>query len=752
MFKEIKKSIEWCGKTLELSTGKIARQADGAVVVKIGDSVLLCTAVSNKEAKAGVIFFPLTVHYKEMAFAAGKIPGGFVKREGRASEKEVLVSRLIDRPIRPLFPKGFVNETQVICTVFSFDATTCTEILAIIGASAALALSGAPYEEVVAASKVGMIDGEFMLNPSSEQLKNSSLDLVVAGTHDSVMMVESEAKLLSEDVMLDAIKFGHAGFQPVIEMIKELVHEAGKPKLEVAELFPESLAQRIHDLTEQDIKAAFAIADKQGRSKAMKDIEHKVLEAFADDLANNHFNILQIESALKIAEAEVLRNDILQNNKRIDGRTPISIRPISSEVSILPKAHGSSLFTRGETQALVAATLGTSQDEQIVESLDGEYKEHFMLNYIFPPYSVGETTPVRAPGRREVGHGKLAWRAINPVLPSKEEFPYSIRVVSEITESNGSSSMATVCGTSMALMDAGVPIKEPVAGIAMGLILEGQKYSILSDIMGDEDYLGDMDFKVAGSSTGITALQMDIKIRGINFDIMKQALEQAKFGRMHILNEMGKAIQASNAAISQYAPCIHSFKVDKDKIRDIIGPGGKIIREICDSTSSKIDINDDGVVTVSAIGREKLNMAIDRIKLIAFEPEVGSIFTGTVVKIIDSGAFVNYIPNRDGFVHISEIAHERIDTVSSVLTQGDIVKVKFMGFDNKNKPRFSIKSVDAKPTVDSDVAEPVASKSINKSEKSDEPEKREVAKKWSSNQSKSSENDDIVVKERKYFN
>ncbi|OZG32077.1 polyribonucleotide nucleotidyltransferase [Rickettsia endosymbiont of Culicoides newsteadi] len=747
MFEEIVKTIELGGRTLELTTGKIARQADGAVMVKMGGTVLLCTAVSAKEPKEGIGFFPLTIHYKEMAFAAGKIPGGFFKREGKGSEKEVLVSRLIDRPIRPLFHPAFLNETQVICTVLSYDPECNSDILAIIGASAALALSAAPYQHIVAASRVGLIDGNFILNPSFNQLKTSKLDLVVAGTDTSVMMVESEADLLSEEQMLEAIEFGHKALQPVIELINDLVKIAGKPKLQPTSLFPASLKEQISSIVQEDIKRAFAIKLKQERLLAVKNIYDIIKRHFAEDIANNNLTNSQIEFALKEVESEVLRQDVLKKNTRIDGRKPADIRNIACEIAILPKTHGSSLFTRGETQSLVVTTLGTGQDEQIVDSLDGEYKERFMLNYIFPPYSVGEATPVRAPGRREIGHGKLAWRAINRMLPTKEQFPYTIRVVSEITASNGSSSMATICGGSMALMDAGVPIKTPIAGIAMGLIKEGDKFVILSDIIGDEDNLGDMDFKVAGGTEGITALQMDIKISGVTFEIMKQALVQAKTGRIHILQEMDKAINKTNNHVSQYAPCIYSFKIDKDKIRDVIGPGGKVIREICDTTSAKIDISDDGNVTVSAIGKEKLDMAIAKIKLIAIEPEIGGIFNGTVVKILESGAFINYLGNRDGFIHISEISKERIESVSSVLKHGDVVKVKLIGFDNKGKAKLTIKNIDATVTPNvttNHKSEPYKDNAdINNN-------KRESAKKWQNN--KPSNEDETVTKERKYFN
>ncbi len=768
MFNEITKTIEWGGRTLELQTGKIARQADGAVIVKSGGSVVLCTAVSAKEMKEGVNFFPLTVHYREMSFAAGKIPGGFLKREGQASMREVLVSRLIDRPIRPLFHPSFFHETQVICTVMSYDPECGTDFLAIVGASAALALSGVPYEDIVAAAKVGRINDEFVLNPSFEILKNSELDLMVAGTKSSVMMVESEASMLSEEMMLDAVKFGHQALKPVIQMIEELVQEAGKPKWLTSSLFSDELKAQIREKEETQIKNAFSIKAKQERVMALKQIRAGAVEHFA---AGGQFTPVQIGLALDEVESEVLRGGLFETNLRIDSRTPTDIRPIECEVSLLPKTHGSALFTRGETQSLVVTTLGTGQDEQIIDSLDGEYKDRFMLNYIFPPYSVGESTPVRAPGRREIGHGKLAWRAINPILPTKEQFPYAIRVVSEITESNGSSSMATVCGTSMALMDAGVPIKTPIAGIAMGLIKEGEKCVILSDISGDEDHLGDMDFKVAGSSTGITALQMDIKVAGITFEIMEKALQQAKAGRLHILEKMNKAIQQSSNTVSEHAPSIQSFKIDKDKIREIIGPGGKVIREICETTGAKIDISEDGTVSVSAVGRAKMDAAISRIKAIACDAEVGDIFNGTVVKVLDSGAFINYLPNKDGFVHISEIAEERIESVAKVLNNGDIVRVKVLGFDNKGKAKLTIKNVDKKadsavvnntatqPIKSEQIAAVVATESVVEApapkdkelagEEDKKPNRRESAKKWQTN---SNSSDAGVVKERKYFN
>lgn len=742
MFNEITKTVEWGGRRLELKTGKIARQADGAVMVKMGESVVLCTAVSSREVKENRNFFPLTVHYREMAYSAGKIPGGFFKREGKGSEKEVLVSRLIDRPIRPLFHSGFLNDTQVICTLLSYDPEcTSTDILAIIGASAALGLSGVPFQELIAASRVGMIGGQFVLNPSFEMLKNSQLDLVVAGTESSVMMVESEADLLSEEQMLAAIKFGHQAFQPVIEAIKALVKEAGKPKWPVAELFALQLKDQISQMVSQAITQAFTVTLKQSRVQILKQILTEVTAKFAAE-----FTQQQIDCAFDQVKSEILRSELLTKHVRIDGRKPEEIRNIQCEVAVLPKTHGSSLFTRGETQALVVATLGTGQDEQIVDSLDGEYKERFMLNYIFPPYCVGETTQLRAPGRREIGHGKLAWRSINKVLPTKEHFPYTIRIVAEITECNGSSSMATICGTSMALMDAGVPIKMPIAGIAMGLIKSGEQFIVLSDITGDEDYLGDMDFKVAGSREGVTALQMDIKVGGINFDILSKAFEQAKAGRLHILDNMSRSIAEPQSNISQYAPCIKSFKIDKDKIREVIGPGGKVIREICESTKAKIDINDEGIVSVSAVGNDRLEAAISRIKAIIFEPEIGGIFSGKVVKVLESGAFINYFGSRDGFVHISEISQTRIESVSKALNEGDVVTVKIIGFDNKGKAKLTIKSADKQviPAV-LEIKVEVVVETAPQEPKNPKPETKRKAE-------SNNVEENGVVKERKYFN
>jgi len=756
MFNEIIKKTNWNGAELTLSTGKIARQADGAVMVRMGDAAILCTTVTAKNVKEGADFFPLTVNYQERSYAAGKIPGGFFKREGRGSEKEILVSRLIDRPIRPLFHAGFFNETQVLCTVHSYDPLYNSDILALIGASAALAISGVPYLDIVAASRVGYIDGKYILNPTTEELINSKLDLVVAGTKDSVMMVESEASFLTEHEMLEAVKFGHEGLGPVIKLIEELKKDAGKAAWETHEVFPKELHDQIRGLIKDGVDKAFSIKTKQERYSAINELHSAMIEKFT---ADNQYTPLQVNSAFDEVKSEVLRHDTLKKKIRIDGRKPDEIRAIECEVSLFKNTHGSALFTRGETQGLVLTTLGTGQDEQIVDALEGEYKEPFLLNYLFPPYSVGEATPLRAPSRREVGHGKLAWRALKRALPAKSLFPYTIRIVSEITESNGSSSMATVCGGSMSMMDAGVPMIAPISGIAMGLIKEGKDFIVLSDIIADEDHLGDMDFKVAGSKDGITALQMDIKVAGITFEIMEKALDQAKAGRVHILGKMAAAI-TGHASLSNNAPMIESFMVNKDKIREIIGPGGKVIREICDTTGAKIDISDEGLVSVSAVGKDKLEAAVARVKAIAIDPEIGDVFEGTVVKILDAGAFVNYATGRDGFVHISEIANERIESVASALKEGQKVKVKLIGFD-RGKAKLTIKNADSnsapastpKPKAEAapapKPAEPRESSSASapKPEKRDD-EKREVAKKWKTKPA----NEDQNVTERKYFN
>lgn len=690
MFEIFRKDIEWGGKTLTLETGKIARQADGSVLARMGETTVLCTAVAARTARAGQSFFPLTVNYQEKAFAAGKIPGGFFKREGRPSENETLVCRLIDRPIRPLFPKDFKCETQIICTVLSHDMENNPDIVALIGASAALTLSGVPFFGPIGAARVGYKDGEYILNPSLSEIETSSLDLVVAGTKEGVLMVESEARELSEEIMLGAVNFGHQQMQMVIEAIIELAESAAKEPRELpgepAEA--EGLRKKLAALNDK-IKAAYSHADKTERQKALADVRDEGLVIVGEDADQT-----LVGSIMKAMESDIVRSAILATGQRIDNRDTRTVRPIVAEVGMLPRTHGSALFTRGETQALVVSTLGTGQDEQIIDSLAGESRARFMLHYNFPPYSVGEAGRVGSPGRREIGHGKLAWRSIRPLLPSKEEFPYTIRIVSEITESNGSSSMATVCGTSLALMDAGVPLARPVAGIAMGLIKEGDKYAVLSDILGDEDHLGDMDFKVAGTQSGITALQMDIKITSITAEIMQVALEQAREGRLHILSEMAKALTSSRDGLAASAPKITTMKVPVDKIREIIGPGGKIIREIVEETGAKIDIEDDGSVSVAAVSQSASDAALARIREIIAEPEIGEIYDGKVVKTVDFGAFVNFLGARDGLVHISEMKNERVAQTTDVCKEGDIVKVKVIGVDDRGKVKLSMKRVD----------------------------------------------------------
>ena len=687
-----RKEIPWGGRTLTLETGKIARQADGAVLARYGDTIVLCTAVGAKSAKPGQDFFPLTVNYQEKAFAAGKIPGGFFKREGRPSEKETLVSRLIDRPIRPLFPNGFRNEVQVVATVLSHDLENDPDIVAMIGCSAALTLSGIPFFGPVAGCRVGYVDGQFVLNPTADQQETSGLDLVLAGTAEGVLMVESEASELSEETMLDAVVFGHKAFQPVIEGIIELAERAAKEPWALPEPSAEeqALAARVDALARAGLVEAYTEKQKQVRYE-------KVAAAKAAAKAALVAEGLDPEKAkglFKDLEADIVRNAILDTGLRIDGRDTKTVRPIVAEVGVLPRAHGSALFTRGETQAFCVATLGTGQDEQIIDALEGEYREHFMLHYNFPPYSVGETGRMGSPGRREVGHGKLAWRAIHPVLPEKEKFPYTLRVVSEITESNGSSSMATVCGTSLSLMDAGVPLTRPVAGIAMGLIKEDRGFAVLSDILGDEDHLGDMDFKVAGTETGITSLQMDIKITSITPEIMKIALAQAKDGRLHILGEMAKAIGGARDDVAATAPRITVINVPKEKIREVIGTGGKVIREIVEQTGTKVDIEDDGTIKIASSDATKTQAAIDWIRGIVAEPEVGVIYTGKVVKTADFGAFVNFLGSRDGLVHISELAQGRVVKTTDVVNVGDAVKVKVLGFDDRGKVKLSMRVVD----------------------------------------------------------
>jgi polyribonucleotide nucleotidyltransferase len=690
MFNITRKSIEWGGKTLTLETGRIARQADGAVMATYGDTVVLCTVVSAKSPKPDIDFFPLTVHYQEKTFAAGKIPGGFFKREGKPSEKEVLTSRLIDRPIRPLFIDGFRNETQVVCTLLSHDKTNDPDIVAMVGASAALTISGVPFLGPIGAARVGVINGEYVLNPTMQEMPESVLDLVVAGTKTSVLMVESEAQELNEEQMLGAVVYGHEQMQTVIDFIISFAELCAKEPWDIAEdTIGEEIYAKVKAMAEADMRAAYATQNKQERVKKVGEVKKVVKEA----LLAQEYAAVPVGDAIKKLESHIVRRNILEKSHRIDGRGPADIRPILAEVSVLPRTHGSALFTRGETQALVVATLGTTQDQQIIDALEGEYKENFMLHYNFPPYSVGEATPMRPPGRREIGHGKLAWRSVRPLLPKGEAFPYTLRIVSEITESNGSSSMASVCGASLAMMDAGVPLERPVAGIAMGLILEDDGYSVLSDIMGDEDHLGDMDFKVAGTEKGVTALQMDIKVNGITAEIMKVALEQAHAGRKHILGEMAKAITSARDDVSANAPRITTIKINKDKIRDVIGSGGKVIREICEKTGAKIDIQDDGTVQVAATDGGAMQAAIDWIQGIVAEPEVGKIYRGKVVSIVDFGAFVNYMGPLDGLLHVSEITGERLPSVRDVLSEGDEVWVKLIEVDNRGKSRLSMRVV-----------------------------------------------------------
>ncbi|QKV19530.1 polyribonucleotide nucleotidyltransferase [Oricola thermophila] len=695
MFKNHKVEIEWGGRPLILETGKIARQADGAVLATYGETVVLATVVSAKEPKPGQDFFPLTVNYQEKAFAAGKIPGGYFKREGRPSENETLVSRLIDRPIRPLFPDGYKCDTQVVITVLQHDLENNPDVLAMVAASAALTLSGVPFMGPIGGARVGYINGEYVLNPHVDEMVESDLDLIVAGTGDAVLMVESEAGELDEETMLGAVMFGQAGFQPVIKAIIKLAEVAAKDPREFEPEDLSALETEMENLVSGELAEAYTITDKQDRYAAIDAVKDRVKGHFAPAEGEEaKWTPEQIGSVFKSLQAKVVRGNILRTKTRIDGRDLSTVRPIVAEVGVLPRTHGSAVFTRGETQALVVATLGTGEDEQYVDSLMGTYKETFMLHYNFPPYSVGETGRMGSPGRREIGHGKLAWRAIHPMLPSAEEFPYTLRVVSEITESNGSSSMATVCGTSLALMDAGVPLKAPVAGIAMGLIKEGDEFAVLSDILGDEDHLGDMDFKVAGTSKGVTSLQMDIKIQGITEEIMKVALGQARDGRLHILGEMAKAISESRSELGEFAPRIEQIQIPVDKIRDVIGSGGKVIREIVEQTGAKINIDDDGTVKIASASGKEIEAAKKWIHSIVAEPEVGEIYEGTVVKTTDFGAFVNFFGPRDGLVHISQLAPERVAKTTDVVKEGDKVYVKLMGFDERGKVRLSMKVVD----------------------------------------------------------
>jgi polyribonucleotide nucleotidyltransferase len=695
MFDIHRVELDWGGRKLTLETGRMARQADGAVLATYGETTVLASAVAAKSPREGVDFLPLTVDYQEKYYAAGRIPGGYFKREGRPTEKETLVSRLIDRPIRPLFAEGWRCETQVIVTTLSHDLENDPDILALVASSAALTLSGAPFMGPIGAARVGFVNNEYVLNPTIDEMAESQLDLVVAGTSDAVLMVESEAKELPEDVMLGAVMFGHRHFQPVIDAIIKLAEKAAKEPRELTLPDDSALEKEILGLIEQDLRKAYSIPAKQERQNAVAAAKQKVMDHFFPEGAEHpQYGKLRVAGVFKELEAKIVRWNVLDTKRRIDGRDLSTVRPIVAEVGVLPRAHGSALFTRGETQALVVATLGTAEDEQWIDALQGSYKESFLLHYNFPPYSVGETGRMGGTKRREIGHGKLAWRAIHPLLPTAAEFPYTIRIVSEITESNGSSSMATVCGSSLALMDAGVPIKRPTAGIAMGLILEGERYAVLSDILGDEDHLGDMDFKVAGTESGVTSLQMDIKIAGITEEIMKVALGQAKDGRMHILGEMSKAITAARAELGEHAPRIEMFKIPTDKIREVIGTGGKVIREIVEKTGAKINIEDDGSVKVASADGESIKAAINWIKSIASDPEPGHIYEGTVVKVMDFGAFVNFFGAKDGLVHISQLAPHRVNKVNDVVKEGDKVKVKLLGMDERGKVRLSMKAVD----------------------------------------------------------
>jgi polyribonucleotide nucleotidyltransferase len=687
----IRKEVDFGGRRLQLETGRMARQADGAVLVSSGDTVVLVTAVGRREVKPGQDFFPLTVNYQEKAYAAGKIPGGFFKREGRPAEKETLTSRLIDRPIRPLFPKGFMNEVQVIATVLSVDRDNDPDILALVGASAALAISGIPFNGPIGAARVGYIDGQYMLNPGYSQLTTSQLDLVVAGTRQAVLMVESEAQQLSEEIMLEAVMFGHTQFQPVIETIEALAREAGKSRWEwVAPVADEALGALVREEATRLLQEAYALTEKQARSKRLEEVQQAMATAFAAGDAQRGD---LVRGLLKKIETSIVRGRILDGAPRIDGRDSKTVRPITIETGVLPRTHGSALFTRGETQALVVATLGTKGDEQIIDALQGESRDRFMLHYNFPPFSTGETGMVGSPKRREIGHGRLAKRAVAAVLPGNSEFPYSLRVVSEVLESNGSSSMATVCGASLALMDAGVPLKAPVAGVAMGLIKEGDRFAVLTDILGDEDHLGDMDFKVAGTEQGVTALQMDIKIDGITREIMAQALDQALAGRLHILGLMNGVLSTGRGELSDYAPRIITIQINPDRIRDVIGPGGKVIRALTEETGATIDIQDNGTVTIASVDGEAGAAAKRRIELLTADVQVDTIYDGKVAKIMDFGAFVTILPGRDGLLHISQISNERVSDVHDHLKEGQTVRVKVLEVDRQGKIKLSRKDI-----------------------------------------------------------
>ena len=719
MFNIHSEEIIWGGRTLKIETGKIARQADGAVIVTYGGTSVIATVCAEKKPKAGIDFFPLTVNYQEKSYASGKIPGGYFKREGRPTERETLISRLIDRPIRPLFVKEFKNETQVIATVLTYDHENDADIVAMIACSAALTISGIPFKGPIGAAKIGLIENEMILNPKVEDIENSQLELVVAGTKNAILMIESEASELSEKMMLEAVMFAHESMQEVIEMIINLARKCAKDPMIIEEKDNADITSFIDSEVRSKLEKAFQITDKQERNNQVGAIKDEMIEKLNEKFDDNYDEI-EASGVFKDIESSIVRSSILKESKRIDGRGLSDIRPISVEVGLLPQTHGSSLFTRGETQAIVVTTLGTAEDEQYIDSLDGTKKQNFMLHYNFPPFSVGEVGRIGATGRREIGHGKLAWRAVNPLLPSKEDFPYTIRVVSEITESNGSSSMATVCGTSLALMDAGVPIREPIAGIAMGLILEGKDYAVLSDIIGDEDHLGDMDFKVAGTSKGITTLQMDIKIAGITKEIMKKALDQAKAGRKHILSEMEKAIKASRDDVADTAPRIVTMNIPTDKIKDVIGSGGKVIKEMVEQTGAKISVEDSGTITIASSDKDAIESAKVRIHQIVDEPEVGEIYKGKIVKIVDFGAFVNFFGPRDGLVHISQLSNERTSQVTDVVNENDDVFVKLIGFDDRGKSKLSMKGINQ----ESGLEESGASESNSKPEKNKQRRKK----------------------------
>ena len=694
MFNITRKSTEWGGRTLTLESGRIARQADGAVLVTYGETTVLAAVTAAKEPNPNFDFFPLTVHYQEKYYAAGRVPGGYFKREGRPTEKETLTSRLIDRPIRPLFAKGFKNEVLVVAQVLSHDLENDPDVVAMIAASAALTISGVPFLGPIAAARVGYVNGDYVLNPQIDEMGETKLDLVMAGTADAVMMVESEASELPEDVMLGAVMFGHRAAKEVIDLVIDFAESCAKEPWNFAAPDHSQHEGKIRSLVEDDLRNAYKTTVKQERVEKINAAKAKAIEAFCKEDDDSALSKSVVSGLFKSIEADIVRNGILDSGTRIDGRDTKTVRPITAETSLLPRTHGSALFTRGETQAIVVATLGTGDDEQFIDALSGTYKEHFLLHYNFPPYSVGEVGRMGFTGRREIGHGKLAWRALHAVLPSQEEFPYVIRLVSEITESNGSSSMATVCGSSLAMMDAGIPVKRPVAGIAMGLILENERFAVLSDILGDEDHLGDMDFKVAGTDQGVTSLQMDIKIAGITEEIMKVALAQAKDGRIHILGEMAKAIDQARSELGEYAPRIETMQIAKDKIRDVIGSGGKVIRQIVEETGAKVDINDEGLIKIASSDKAKIEAAYKWIHSIVAEPEVGEIYKGKVVKTMDFGAFVNFFGPRDGLVHISQLSKERAEKTTDIVKEGDEVFVKLLGFDDRGKVRLSMKIVD----------------------------------------------------------